>query len=615
MFRFFENLVDPYQNYVEDDTPPTRLWPFLMTYARPFKRVFWVAGFMSVIVAVIEIGLIAYMGRLVDLIAPGSEVTFWADYGWEFIAMGVFLLTLRPLMQVIDVALLNQSIIPNFAAIVRWRAHRHVLRQSVGWFENDFAGRIANRIMQTPPAASEAAFQVFDAVTFSLAYIIGAGVLLLGADPRLLLPLLVWFVLYGALMRWTILRVGPASKASSDARSEVTGRVVDSYTNIHSVKMFAHHDHEIDYAYDAIEATRAAFQKEMRLYTIMDVTLVLLNGLLIVTVVGWALWLWSGGFATAGIVAAAAALTLRLNSMTGWIMWAVTNLFQNLGVVSEGMETIAQPITLTDSDSATALEISGGSLQIENLSHHYGRSSGGIDALSLNIKAGEKVGLIGRSGAGKSTLLKLLLRFYDAEAGRVLIDGQDVSMVSQDSLRHAIGMVQQDSALLHRSVRDNILYGDPTASEDELIAAAKQAEAHDFILDLEDGEGRKGYDAQVGERGVKLSGGQRQRVTLARVILKDAPILLLDEATSALDSEVEATIQATLADLMDGKTVIAIAHRLSTIAKMDRIVVMDAGKIIEDGTHQELLALGGQYAGFWERQSGGFIGTEFEGVI
>jgi ATP-binding cassette subfamily B multidrug efflux pump len=615
VFRFFENLVDPYQDYVEDDTPPTRLWPFLMTYARPFKRVFWAAGFMSVIVAVIEIGLISYMGRLVDLIAPGNEVTFWADYGWEFIAMGVFLLTLRPLMQVIDVALLNQSIIPNFAAIVRWRSHRHVLRQSVGWFENDFAGRIANRIMQTPPAASEAAFQVFDAVTFSLAYIIGAGVLLLGADPRLLLPLLVWFVLYGALMRWTILRVGPASKASSDARSEVTGRVVDSYTNIHSVKMFAHHDHEIDYAYDAIEATRAAFQKEMRLYTIMDVTLVLLNGLLIVTVVGWALWLWSGGFATAGIVAAAAALTLRLNSMTGWIMWAVTNLFQNLGVISEGMETIAQPITLTDSDAAIELEISGGSLQIESLSHHYGRSSGGIDVLSLNIKAGEKVGLIGRSGAGKSTLVKLLLRFYDAEAGRVLIDGQDVSMVSQDSLRHAIGMVQQDSALLHRSVRDNILYGDPTASEDEMIAAAKKAEAHDFILDLEDGEGRKGYDAQVGERGVKLSGGQRQRVTLARVILKDAPILLLDEATSALDSEVEATIQATLADLMDGKTVIAIAHRLSTIAKMDRIVVMDAGKIIEDGTHQELLALGGQYAGFWERQSGGFIGTESEGAL
>jgi ATP-binding cassette subfamily B multidrug efflux pump len=346
----------------------------------------------------------------------------------------------------------------------------------------------------------------------------------------------------------------------------------------------------------------------------MDVALVLLNGFLIVAVVGWSLWLWSGGLATAGIVAAAAAMTLRLNAMTGWIMWAVTNLFQNLGVISEGMETIAQPITLTDSDTAAELVVSGGNLQIENLSHHYGRSSGGIDALSLNVQAGEKIGLIGRSGAGKSTLVKLLLRFYDAESGRILLDGQDISKVSQDSLRHAIGMVQQDSALLHRSVRENILYGDPAATEDQMIASAKQAEAHDFILGLEDGEGRSGYDAQVGERGVKLSGGQRQRITLARVILKDAPILLLDEATSALDSEVEATIQATLSGLMEGKTVIAIAHRLSTIAQMDRIVVIDAGKIVEDGTHQELLALGGQYAGFWERQSGGFIGTETQGV-
>ncbi|SMX41273.1 ABC transporter ATP-binding protein [Octadecabacter ascidiaceicola] len=613
MFRFFENLVDPYEAYAEDDTPPTRLWPFLKTYVRPFKRVFWAAGIMSVVVALVEVWLIAYMGRLVDLIAPGSEVTFWADYGWEFIAMGVFLLALRPILQVVDVALLNQSIVPNFGTIVRWRSHRHVLRQSVGWFENDFAGRIANRIMQTPPAAGEVAFQVFDAVTFSLAYVIGAGVLLMGADPRLLLPLVIWFVLYAYLMRWTIKRVGPAAKASSDARSEVTGRVVDSYTNIHSVKMFAHHDREISYAREAIEKTRSALQREMRLYTIMDVALVLLNGFLIVAVVGWSLWLWSGGLATAGIVAAAAAMTLRLNAMTGWIMWAVTNLFQNLGVISEGMETIAQPISLTDSDTATELVVTGGSLQLENLSHHYGRSTGGIDALSLNVQAGEKIGLIGRSGAGKSTLVKLLLRFYDAEAGRILLDGQDISNVSQDSLRHAIGMVQQDSSLLHRSVRENILYGDPTATEEQMIAAAKQAEAHDFILDLEDGEGRKGYDAQVGERGVKLSGGQRQRVTLARVILKDAPILLLDEATSALDSEVEATIQATLAELMEGKTVIAIAHRLSTIAQMDRIVVMDAGTIVEDGTHQELLALGGQYAGFWERQSGGFIDTETEG--
>ena len=610
VFRFFENLVDPYEPYAETDTPLTRLWPFLMTYARPFKWVFWAAGIMSVFVAVIEVWLIAYMGRLVDLIAPGSEATFWGDYGWEFIAMGVFLLTMRPLLQVIGVALLNQSIVPNFGTIVRWRAHRHVLRQSVGWFENDFAGRIANRIMQTPPAAGEVAFQVFDAVTFSIAYVVGAAILLAGADPRLMLPLFIWFALYLALMRWTILRVGPAAKASSDARSEVTGRVVDSYTNIHSVKMFAHHDREIAYAHDAIEKTRKAFQREMRLYTIMDVTLVLLNGFLIVAVVGWSLWLWSGGLASVGIVAAAAALTLRLNAMTGWIMWAVTNLFQNLGVISEGMETIAQPITLKDAKTAANLTVTSGAIELRGLSHHYGRGSGGIDALDLQIPAGQKVGLVGRSGAGKSTLVKLLLRFYDAEAGQVLIDGQDIGTVRQDSLRQAIGMVQQDSSLLHRSVRDNIVYGKPSATEDQMIAAAKQAEAHDFILDLQDGQGRTGYDAQVGERGVKFSGGQRQRISLARVMLKDAPILLLDEATSALDSEVEAAIQATLYGLMEGKTVIAIAHRLSTIARMDRIIVMDEGRIIEDGTHDELLALGGQYAGFWTHQSGGFIGTE-----
>lgn len=612
MFRFFENLVDPYEKYTEDNTPPTRLWPFLKTYAQPFKRVFWAAGIMSVIVATVEIWLISYMGRLVNLIAPGSEVSFWDDHGWEFIAVGLFLLTLRPVLQVIDVALLNQSIVPNFGTIVRWRAHRHVLSQSVGWFENDFAGRIANRIMQTPPAAGEVAFQIFDAVTFSLAYLIGAGVLLLGADVRLILPLLIWFTLYGALMRWTIRRVGPASKASSDARSEVTGRVVDSYTNIHSVKMFAHHDREVNYAREAIEKSRSTMQREMRLYTIMDVALVLLNGFLIVTVVGWSLWLWSNGLATAGIVAAAAALTLRLNSMTGWIMWAVTNLFQNLGVISEGMETIAQPITLTDSVAAKPLQVNAGAIEIEGLTHHYGRSSGGLDGLNLCIPAGQKVGLIGRSGAGKSTLVKLLLRFYDTEHGRVLIDGQDISSVTQDSLRQAIGMVQQDSSLLHRSVSQNIKYGNPSATDAEMIAAAKKAEAHEFILDLEDAEGRKGYDAQVGERGVKLSGGQRQRITLARVILKDAPILLLDEATSALDSEVEAAIQATLYDMMKGKTVIAIAHRLSTISQMDRIIVMDDGRIIEDGTHDELLTLGGQYAGFWARQSGGFIGTEGE---
>ena len=609
MFKFLENLVDPYADYKETDTPPTTLWSFMWEYSQPFKAVFLFTAVMSLVVASVEVGLIYYMGRVVDVLG-GEPAQVWEEYGTEFIVMAVLILTLRPLLQVMDVALLNNTILPNFGTLIRWRAHKHVLRQSVGWFENDFAGRIANRIMQTPPAAGEVVFQVFDAISFSLAYLIGAAILLATSDARLLMPLIVWFALYSLLISWTVKRVGPASQAASDARSTVTGRVVDAYSNIHSVKMFAHHDRELEYAKDAIEYTRRTFQKEMRIFTIMDVMLVTLNGLLIVGVVGWAIMLWMQGSASVGVVAAATALTLRLNSMTGWIMWALTSFFRQLGVVAEGMETIAQPIMLKDVSNAKALKMDKGRIELKGLTHHYGRKSGGLDAVDLVIEPGQKIGLIGRSGAGKSTLVKLLLRFYDPESGQILIDGQDVGQVTQDSLRMNIGMVQQESSLLHRSVRDNMLYGRPDASEADIIAAARQAEAHTFIQDLTDPEGRRGYEAQVGERGVKLSGGQRQRVTLARVILKDAPILLLDEATSALDSEVEAAIQKTLYGMMEGKTVIAIAHRLSTIAQMDRILVLDAGKIVEDGDHDALLAQGGLYSEFWARQSGGFLKTE-----
>jgi len=611
MFRFFENLVDPYIAYSESDTPPRKLWPFLREYSIPFKKVFLLTGVMSIIVAAIEIGLIYYMGRLVDLL-DSDPAQIWADHGIEFICVAAFVLILRPLLQGFDVALLNNAILPNFGTLIRWRAHRHVLRQSVGWFENDFAGRIANRIMQTPPAAGEVVFQVFDAMSYALAYMIGAAILLSTSDWRLLVPLLIWFALYAALVKWTVTRVGPASKAASDARSMVTGRVVDAYTNIHSVKMFAHHDLEVSFAKEAIEKTRVTIQNEMRIFTVMDVVLVALNGVLIVGVVGWALALWIAGEASVGVVAAASALTLRLNAMTGWIMWALSSFFRELGVVAEGMETIAQPVTLTDQKGAAPLKLEHGRIEIKGLSHHYGRYSGGLNDISLTIKPGERIGLVGRSGAGKSTLVKLLLRFYDPEAGQILIDGQDITTVRQDSLRRQIGMVQQDSSLLHRSVRDNIIYGNPEASEAQMIAASKQAQAHDFIQDLVDPEGRKGYDSRVGERGVKLSGGQRQRITLARVILKDAPILLLDEATSALDSEVEAAIQETLYGMMAGKTVIAIAHRLSTIAEMDRIIVLDQGAIVEDGTHDALLAQGGLYADFWNRQSGGFLTMDME---
>ncbi|MFO6466198.1 ABC transporter ATP-binding protein [Jannaschia sp. KMU-145] len=609
MFRYFENLVDPYVEHDDEDTPPSRLWPFLAVYSRPFARVFVVTALFSVIVAAVEIWLISYMGRLVDLLSGTQPAQFLTDHGWELALVALFILAVRPALQMIDVLLLNNAILPNYGTLMRWRAHKHVLRQSVGWFENDFAGRIANRIMQAPPAAGEAVFQVFDAITFALAYLVGAAFLLWGADPRLLIPLAIWAALYAVLVRWTVARVGPASKASSDARSMTTGRVVDAYTNIHSVKLFAHEGRELDYARDAIETTRRTFAAEMRIFTVMDVALVMLNGLLIVGVVGWGVMLWVQGTASVGVVAAATALVLRLNAMTGWIMWALTSFFRSLGVVEEGMETIAQPIRLTDAAGAVPLTVADGAIAFDGVTHHYGGAKGGITDLTVDVAPGEKVGVIGRSGAGKSTLVKLLLRFYDPERGCIAIDGQDITAVTQESLRHAIGMVQQDSSLLHRSVADNIRYGRADATMAEIEAAAAKAQAHDFIRDLEDPEGRGGYDAQVGERGVKLSGGQRQRIALARVILKDAPILVLDEATSALDSEVEAAIQDTLYGMMEGKTVIAIAHRLSTIAAMDRILVVDDGRIIEEGTHDALLARDGLYAAFWARQSGGFIDT------
>lgn len=610
MFRILENLVDPYEAYEAPNAPPTRLWPFMRDYSKPFKKLFVVAGLMSVVVAIVEVGLIFYMGRVIDLLSANAPAEALSAHGFELLLLAGFILFLRPLFQALDVALLNNAILPNYGTLFRWRAHRHVLQQSVGWFENDFAGRIANRIMQAPPAAGEAVFQVFDAITFSLAYFIGAALLLGEADPRLAIPLIIWVALYGLLIRWTMKHVGPASKAASDARSMTTGRVVDSYTNIHSVKLFAHHDREVDFAKEAIEYTRQTFAKEMRIFTKMDVMLVTLNGLLIVGVVGWAIWLWAQGSMSVGGIAAASALTLRLNAMTGWIMWALSSFFRSLGVVAEGMETIAQPLTLVDGANAKPLDLSQGLIKFDKVSHHYGRGSGGLDSISLSIAPGEKIGLVGRSGTGKTTMVKLLLRFYDLESGRILIDDQNIADVTQDSLRSRIGMVSQDSSLLHRSIRENILYGRPDAGDTAMIAAAKQAQATEFIADLQDQEGRIGYDAYVGERGVKLSGGQRQRIALARVILKDAPILVLDEATSALDSEVEAAIQDTLYGVMEGKTVIAIAHRLSTIAHMDRILVLDNGKIVEEGSHDALLKRGGLYAGFWNRQSGGFLNTE-----
>lgn len=610
MFRRFERLVHPFADYPQTDSPPTRLWPFLFSFAGPLRRALILGVVFSLLAALAEVVMIHFLGRVVDLLKDTPPAEVWQRHGLWLLGVGLFLMVLRPLIQFLSIGVNYVSVLGNVAAIVRWRSHRHVARQGIGWFENDFAGRIANRISQTPNAAEEVASMSIEAVAYAASFVIGAFVLLAAADPRLMAPLALWLLGYIALLRLSVRQVGPASEAHSAARTLFTGRIVDGYTNIHSVKMFAHGAREDAYVFDAARAVQQAKTREMTVYARLDTYTVILNGVLVVAVVGYAIWLWSVNAASLGVVTAASALVLRLNAMSGWIMWAVGNLFQNIGVVREGMQTIAQPIGLRDAPDAQPLQVTRGAVVFDDLHHHYGRGSGGLDGVSLRIAPGEKIGLVGRSGAGKSTLVKLLLRFYDLEAGRILIDGQDVAQVSQESLRRAIGMVQQESSLLHRSIRDNLLYGRPGASDDEMIAAARQAEAHAFITDLTDAEGRRGYDALVGERGVKLSGGQRQRIALARVILKDAPILVLDEATSALDSEVEAAIQHTLTGMMQGKTVIAIAHRLSTIAQMDRIVVLDGGRVIEDGSHDDLLAQGGLYARLWARQSGGFLGED-----
>lgn len=610
MFRQFEKMVDPFAAYSDTDTPPDRLWPFMFAHLKPFRNVLFWATMFTLGVALVEIGLIHYAGRVIDLLEGSTPTVFFADHGTELLLITLFVLLIRPVVQIISAMFLNQALMPNIGTLVRWRAHRHVLRQSIGWFQNDFAGRIANRVMQTAPAMGEAAFQVFDALVYAVIYFIGAMILLGGTDPRLMVPLVIWALAYGMLMRWAIPRVGEASKEFSNARSTITGRIVDAYSNIQTVKLFSHAEAEEAFAKEAIEAGRVTFAHQMRIVTQMEIGLVVINGFLVVSVIGWSLLLWQNGSASIGLVAAASALVLRLNAMTGWIMWALSSLFQNLGVIREGMETIAQPIDLLDGAQAVPLQMKGGAIRLEKVSHHYGQDSGGLNGVTLDIPAGQRVGLVGRSGAGKSSLVNLMLRFHDPEQGMITIDGQDIAKVSQDSLRQHIGMVTQDTSLLHRTVRDNILYAKPEATEAEMIAAATRVEAHDFILNLQDRNGNRGYDAQVGERGVKLSGGQRQRIALARVVLKDAPILVLDEATSALDSEVEAAIQAALNDMMKDKTVIAIAHRLSTIAALDRIIVLDDGRVVEDGSHADLLLQNGLYAAFWHRQSGGFIGVD-----
>ena len=610
MLAWFEKHIDPFARG-SDSKPPSALLAFYWNYMQPVWPVFilmLVVGFAG---SIIEVSLFAYIGGLVDRmrLAPDPN-TFFRDH-WALLTWMAFVAAiLRPLAFGFSDLVKNQTISAPFTNRIRWQTHRWVLRQSLGYFQNDFAGRIANKIMQTGPALRESVAQCIEAVWFVLIYTVSALILFAQADWRLTLPLLAWIVAYILALRFFVPRVKERAIANSDARSRLTGRVVDSYTNILTVKLFARADREDDYVAEGMRIHMEAFKAQLRMITFMNTVVWTTNGFLMVGTGGLGLWLWSKGFVSIGAIALSTGLVIRIVNMSGWIMWVMTGIFENIGQVQEGMETISREHDVVDTPAASSLAVKRGEIRFENVTFHYGREGGIIDNLSLVIKPGEKVGLVGRSGAGKSTFVNLLMRFYDLEGGRILIDGQDIAKVTQDSLRAQIGMVTQDTSLLHRSVMDNIRYGKPEATVAEAEAAAKDVQAHKFILDLEDYKGRKAYAAHVGERGVKLSGGQRQRIAIGRVLLKNAPILVLDEATSALDSEVEAAIQEQLYALMKGKTVIAIAHRLSTIAAMDRLIIMDEGAIVESGSHAELLKRGGLYAELWSRQSGGFLARE-----
>ncbi len=609
-FALIEGMTNPFADGPAG-APPREAIAFLVSNMRPFAKIMALALVVGALVAGLELGLIWYAGRLVDLMTAGPA-TLWANHGNEIVLAAAVLLVLRPIIVGANAAILFSGISTNLLTQARWRAHRHLLGQPVAFFQSDFAGRLANRVMNVGPAAEDSGFLVFEAFWQATAFAIATLILLSGMDWRIALPLAIWIVIFVGFVLWFAPKAGRAAEKMSHANSRVTARVVDSYTNIESVKLFAHAAREEGFARTAMRRHNLRFGALMRLFANQQALMAMFNSAAMGLVIGPALWVWALGGVSVGQVAAAVAMALRLNTMTGWIMWMTVRWFEHMGTIRESLESIAVPQTVTDMAKSQPLVITGGAIRIRSLVHHYGKGRGGLAGIDLDIAAGERIGVVGPSGAGKSSLVNLILRLRDFESGSIEIDGQSITAVTQDSLRAQIGMVTQDSSLLHRSVRDNILYGRPTAREDQMIAAAKKAEAHAFIQALVDTKGRGGYDALVGERGVRLSGGQRQRVALARVILKDAPILILDEATSALDSEVEAAIRDTLYGMMEGKTVIAIAHRLSTIAQMDRIVVLDHGLVAEQGSHSALLSQNGLYARFWARQSGGFIGLDAE---
>ncbi|MBB6575224.1 ABC transporter ATP-binding protein [Xanthomonas arboricola] len=609
MFRWFESLIDVFPP-IEREMPPRSVWRFYLHYLRPLWPILLATLIAGLLLALVEVAMFDFLGRIVDMLAERPGADFFRRHAGELLWMAAITLVARPLFTGLHNLLVNQAIVPGLSNRSRWLMHNYVVRQSLGFFNNDFAGRIANRVMQTGTSLRESAVQMVDALWYIVVYTGSALWLFAQADPWLMLPLLIWLVVYVALMAFFVPRMKARAWIASDARSKATGRIVDGYTNISTLKLFAHAGREQAYVRDAIDELAVKHRGQTRVTTAMDTAIAVANGFLIVGTCGLALWLWSRGQISVGAITLATGLVIRIHNMSGWIMWTVNGIFEDIGSVQDGMQTISQPVLVQDVPDAVPLQVTQGQVQFEHIHFHYGKRGGVIAGLDLQVRAGEKIGLVGPSGAGKSTLVNVLLRLYDLEQGRILIDGQDIAQVTQESLRGQIGLVTQDTSLLHRSIRDNLLYGRPQASDAQMLEAVRKARAEGFIDTLVDGEGRRGFDAYVGERGVKLSGGQRQRIAIARVLLKDAPILILDEATSALDSEVEAAIQDSLDALMGNKTVIAIAHRLSTIARMDRLVVMDAGRIVETGTHAQLIAQGGLYARLWARQTGGFVAAD-----
>ena len=615
MFSWFESRLNPYPPE-EPAQPPEGLIAFCWHYTQSAGR--WLV-FMSVLTALISAGevyLFGFLGNIIDWLSASDPTGFIEREGSRLIWMGVFLVVGLPLVVLLQSLLIHQTLLGNYPMIARWQMHRYLLRQSMNFFANEFAGRVATKVMQTSLAIRESVLKLLDVFVYVSVYFISMMVLVASSELRLMLPLLIWLVVYVTSIIYFVPKLKKVSREQADARSMMTGRVVDSYTNISTVKLFSHAHREAGYARQGMDDFLVTVHRQMRLVTLYHFLIYFNNAFLVCSISALSIWLWMSSVVSIGSIAIAIAMCLRINGMSQWIMWEISSLFENIGTVADGMKTLSTPIEVDDKENASTLTVNEGSISFENVQFNYGKAANEtlrgpvINGLNLDIKPGEKIGLVGRSGAGKSTLVNLLLRFYDVDSGTISIDGQNIAEVSQESLRKHIAMVTQDTSLLHRSVKDNILYGRPDATEDEMLAAAKQAEAIEFIEDLEDSKGNKGFAAQVGERGVKLSGGQRQRIAIARVLLKDAPILILDEATSALDSEVEAAIQTSLDDLMTGKTVIAIAHRLSTIAQMDRLIVLDEGGVVEQGSHEQLIAQDGIYAALWSHQTGGFIGVE-----